>query len=185
LKNYFLAIFPPDECAAEIFKSRQKIEGPFDSLDIPVRWTLENHLHISILFFGNDLNFLQLFMIKRKIAKFHIEKPFEVSFSSPKIGISNRYHELIYLPVEQGAEELRELLLSISNQLHFTRDHSFIPHLTLGRVSKDLSDQEFRNIKHEVERNENSDANVNCVFKVEHLYLVESDLETYTILSAV
>ena len=46
----------------------------------------------------------------------------------------------------EGGEEMRKLYLELRNLLNLQDDGNFIPHLTLGRVSKELTDQEYANI---------------------------------------
>jgi 2'-5' RNA ligase len=181
LKSYFLVILIPKDCAKEMSLQVQSLNDIFVSQNIPVKWNKQEKYYISIIYFGRDLNFLQRFWLKRQLTKYALN-PFEMSFGKPKIGISNRYKELVYLPVEKGADELRGLLLTCSKHFKFKREHSFIPHLTLGRVSKDLSEQEYRNLHHEIETSKLN--KIVCSFITEKVYLVETDDESLDIIAS-
>jgi len=41
---------------------------------------------------------------------------------------------------------MREMLLDMRKALKLKDEGNFVPHLTLGRVSKDLSDEEYSNL---------------------------------------
>ncbi len=45
-----------------------------------------------------------------------------------------------------GGEEMRKLYLELRNLLNLQDEGNFIPHLTLGRVSKELTEQEYANL---------------------------------------
>jgi 2'-5' RNA ligase len=150
LKNYSIGIGLNGNEIPPIESQKQKLRELFVNLDIPVNWVSQERMAITVLSIGHDLNQIQNIYYKFKLRDFKYDK-FIISFGPPKIGMTSKYRELVYMPIEKGADELRELLLLIANKINFHRTHSFIPHLTLGRVSKDLSEQEFRNLKHEVE----------------------------------
>lgn len=62
------------------------------------------------------------------------------------MGSSRRFRELIFLEVLEGGEDMRKLCLVLRSLLGLKEDASLIPHLTLGRVNKDLTPQEYSNV---------------------------------------
>lgn len=173
-----MGVFPRDAIVNDLARIQDSLDGIFFSQDIPIKWTEQERLHVTILSLGSNLNPIVKLYNKYLVEQFVI-KPFGISFGRPKIGISNRYRELVYLPVENGADELRELLLSFAKHMHYKREHSFIPHITLGRVSKDLSEQEYRNIKHEIDGY--SKITLPSEFSTEDVRLIESDIDRFEI----
>lgn len=184
--NYSIGIVLDKE-QSQIIKSKQDtLVDLFNNQDIPVNWTEEDRLYISLLSLGSNLNIIQSFLYKLRLKNF-IYSSFPISVGLPKIGMTSKYKELIYLPIENGADPLRELLLKLALHLRFRRMHSFIPHITLGRVAKDLSEQEFRNLRYQVDRikvnfakdiDKHNDRNLIQEFK---LGLIVSDWEQFKI----
>lgn len=183
MKNYFIGIFPDENTKRRISMVARDFGGIFESQGIHVRWALPENFHISILFLGKDLNFVSKFIKKRSFQKYVNQKflPFPITLGDVKLGISNRYRELIFLSIENGADELRNSVLDLSAFMKTKRDQIFIPHMTLGRVSKDLSDEEYRNLISEIARF-NSEKNVSIEFTASKIEFIESDMISYRVI---
>lgn len=147
--RYFLGIFPDRESIKKIQVVKEGVQPVFDDFGIPVRWSKGDKYHLSVAFIGNDLPFYKTFFLKKRLKTFSFER-FSIRFSSVKLGISRKYKELLYLDILEGGEEMRKLFLSLTKLLSIKEEGNFIPHLTLGRVSKDLTDQEFLNISRDL-----------------------------------
>jgi len=149
MKNYFLGLFPDPEVSKRIAKTTIEIRKIFASQGINVKWVEPEKYHLSLLFIGHQISFLRKLIIKNRVNNYHFS-PFNIEISGFKAGISNRYRELVFMTIGQGADQLRELVTDLSMKTGVQRDQVFIPHITLGRVGKDLTDQEYSNILTEV-----------------------------------
>lgn len=149
--DFFLGSCPDKECIPQIKKVVGEIGHIFNDLNIPVRWADPQSYHIHILSLGKTMPFFRYHWIMYKLKSFTF-KPFKVVFGTVKLGTNKRYKELVYLDLKEGGDSMRELLLSIRKTLGIKDEASFIPHLVLGRVSKDLSNQEALNISKDIYR---------------------------------
>ena len=178
MKNYFLGIFPDIEVSKKIAKSAIEIRKIFASQGINVKWVEPEKYHLSLLFIGHEISFFRKLLIKNRVSKYSFD-PINIEISGYKAGISNRYRELIFLTIGQGADQLRELVTDLSNKTGVKRDQVFIPHITLGRVGKDLTDQEYSNILTEVKEITIPDP---IIWQAQTINFVVSDLDKYSLI---
>ncbi len=179
--NYFLGFFPDEKANYKIRKVVGEVGRIFKDFDIPVRWVKPETYHISIYLIGEKLNPISQFFLSRKIRKIEF-KPFEISFGKVRLGISRKYKELVYIDLSDGGEELRELLHRLRYELRGIDNSTFVPHLTIGRVSKDLSEEEYRNLVKDIQ-NISDDLNIPEIsFTVNEMYLVKSKDGDYSLL---
>jgi len=149
--NFFLGFCPDESANHKIRKMIGELGEIFDGLQIPVRWSDPASYHLYILTLGSNFSFLKLLWFKYKLKGFTV-RPFKVAFNTVHIGISRKYKELIYLDLKEGGEEMRNLLFELRKRLTIKDQGKFIPHLVLGRVSADLSNQEYTNISKDLYR---------------------------------
>lgn len=147
--NFFLGIFPDKETAGQINKVVSEVEKVFEGFDIPVRWSKPDKYHMTLIYLGEKLPFYKRLFFKYKLKNFSIKR-FKLRFNKVKLGISRKYKELIYMDLIEGGEEMRKLYLELRNLLNLQDEGNFIPHLTLGRVSKELTEQEYANLCREL-----------------------------------
>ncbi|HQC39430.1 MAG TPA: 2'-5' RNA ligase family protein [Candidatus Dojkabacteria bacterium] len=179
--SIFLGFFPDNKSNNEIASVAEDVKEIFDDLGIKVRWSNPCTYHSTLLFLGKSSFPLKVFIIKNKLKKFQFKK-FKVKFNSVKLGISRQYRELIFLDFLEGGEEMRVLYLELKKIIGDKGDINFIPHLTLGRVNKDLSAQESANIIKDL-TNVSKKMNVNEIaFEVSEIKLVESEDGKYSFL---
>ena len=138
--SFFLGIFPSKEVSNKIQSIIDEVESVFSGFDIPVRWSKSDNFHISIIHFGQKLPFYKKIYFKYRLNNFILRK-FNIKFNTVKLGITRRYKELIYLDLLEGGDEMRKLFLELEHVLKTINEGNFTPHLTLGRVSKDLTNQ--------------------------------------------
>lgn len=143
--SFFLGIFPDKATVDQIKKVVVEVGKVFDGFDIPVRWSKPDTYHMTLIYLGEKLPFYKRLFFKYKFKSFSLTR-FKVRFNKVKLGINRKYKELIYIDLLEGGEEMRKLYLELRTLLNLQDDSNFIPHLTLGRVSKDLTDQEYANI---------------------------------------
>jgi 2'-5' RNA ligase len=179
--SFFIGLFPDEDTVNDIRKVVGEVGKVFDGFNIPVRWTKPEKYHMTLIHLGNSLPFYKRLFFKYKLKTFSLKR-FKIKFNTVKLGISRKYKELIYLDVLEGGEEMRELFLELRNTLHLQDDSNFLPHLTLGRVSKELTDQEYSNICRDlgvVTKKLDIDK---IQFFVNELRLVKSDKKGYQVL---
>jgi 2'-5' RNA ligase len=170
--NHFLGFFPDEKANYKIRKVVGEVGRVFEDFDIPVRWVKPENFHISLYMVGSRVSFLRRFFLKRKLSKIKF-KPFEVSFGKVKLGISRKYRELIFLDIDKGGEEIRNLFWEISKSIESGDTSSFIPHLTIGRVSKELSEEEYRNLVKDIHNISKSLQIKDITFTVQEIYLIK------------
>ncbi len=177
--SYFLGFVPDRKTNYEIKKVLKEAEIIFNDLDIPVRWVKPNTYHITLYYLGEKYSYLNQVILKKKISKIELKK-INASFNSLKVGFLRNYKELIYLDLKEGGDQLRELLLEIRKNVGEKDSSIFMPHLTIGRVSKDLSKEEYRNICIEVARVSKQLKLEKIQFTLDTLYLIEGKDGAYT-----
>ncbi|MCB9789370.1 2'-5' RNA ligase family protein [Candidatus Nomurabacteria bacterium] len=175
--NYFLGVFPDKETCLKISKTLAEAGKVFDNQAVPVNYVDRNSYHITLLFFGPKFNLIQRQLLNLKLRYFK-RKSFKISVRQVRLGISRQNKELVFMPVFDGAEELRELVYDLSKKLGYRRDRKFIPHITLGRVRKDLSEEEYRNLSHSLDEL-NSSILKEIRFDVDAFHLVHSEKGSY------
>ena len=171
--SYFLGFVPDQESKSKIRRVLAEVSNIFNDFDIPVRWVKPNTFHITLYYLGEQLCFLKEFLLKRRISKIQFKK-IKVSFCTVKVGISRNYKELVYLDLEQGGEELRELLLQVREITGKQDTSMFVPHLTIGRISKDLTKEEYRNVANDIARVSKKLKLSDIHFTIDSMYLIES-----------
>jgi 2'-5' RNA ligase len=143
--SFFLGIFPDKESRNSIGDVSEEIKSVFEGFDIPVRWSNPDNYHLTMVHFGERFPFYKRLFLKYKIRKLEFKK-FVIKFNTVKLGLTRKYKELIYLDVLEGGDNMRTFLLELRSMLNIKNEGNFLPHLTIGRVSKELTDQEYSNI---------------------------------------
>jgi len=177
--SYFLAFVPDKESVNRIKSIVKEVDSLFSDFGIPVRWVKPDTYHITLYYLGENLPFFNQMLLKRKLKKIKFKK-FKISFKNIKVGISRSYKELVYLDLSKGGEELRELLSQVRREIGGKDTSLFIPHLTLGRISEDLSKEEYRNVSTDIAKLSKKLNLEDIEFTVDTLYLIHSKDGVYT-----
>lgn len=177
--SYFLGFLPDKESNYKIRKTLGEVSIIFDGFEIPVRWVKPHTYHITLYYLGERYPFYKQYLLKKKLTKIHFES-INISLNSVKVGISRNYKELIYIDLKDGGEQLRELLLEVRKAIGGKDSTMFVPHLTIGRISKDLSKEEYRNISLDVLRLSKELKLEDIHFTVNCMYLIESKNGVYS-----
>lgn len=179
--NYFLGFFTDEKSNYKIRKVVGEVGRVFDDFGIPVRWVKPETYHITLFYLGENLNPIKRFLLSRRLKKF-VFKPFSVKLNTVRLGISRNYKELVYLDLLEGGDTLRNLYLDIHKIVGTNDSSKFVPHLTIGRVSKDLTEEEQRNISKDLS-NICESLNIEDIsFNIYELCLVKSEDGNYSIL---
>jgi len=130
----FIAInFPPR--TKKEFVSYQKKWG-----DLPIRWTRENNLHLTLVFLGSvdDRDLPEVIERTNKAAENH--HPFSIDFNRIFLGPPGRTPRMFWLEGREN-QELSDLKADLAGELEalsFKEEkRSFRPHITLGRIKMD------------------------------------------------
>jgi len=133
-KKVFIAINLPEN----IKKRLKEFQEKFDYL--PVRWTKESSLHLTLVFVGFVTNdqMLEICRASREVAiKFD---PFYINFKRIIFGPPHKPPRMIWLEGEasQGLSvlksQLQEMLLEAETGFSNVENRPFKPHITLARI---------------------------------------------------
>lgn len=181
MTNYFLGFFPDEKGNHQIKKVVGEVGKVFAGQGINVRWVKPETFHVTLLFLGSNLNIFQRIILNRNIKNLIIPK-FKFNFRKAELGISKQYKELVYLSVNEGGENLRNLVFSLRKIVKSEDFPNKIHHLTLGRATKDLSAEEIRNIQSDLKNINESLQLENIWIESNNLWLVKSDDNGYQFL---
>jgi len=137
-RRIFIAIDMPSQIKKKILDFQKKW------FDLPVRWTKEANLHLTLVFIGyvDDERMLEICRLTKEIVKRH--NPFEISFKQICLGPNSKEHRMIWLKGEKSID-----LIKLKNDLENTLFNSyksrfnnleikvFSPHITLARIKRD------------------------------------------------
>lgn len=178
--NFFLGFFPDEKANYKIRKVVGEVGRIFKDFDIPVRWVKPETYHITLYTLGERHSIFHRLFLKHRFKKISF-KPFDISLGKVKLGISRKYRELVYIDVNEGGEQLRELLHQVRSTLKGTDSSTFVPHLAIGRVSKDLSEEEYRNLVKDIHNISNSLNIKDISFTVSEIFLIKSREGDYSV----
>jgi 2'-5' RNA ligase len=172
----FLGILPDENTKSQLSKVAAHVAAAFDTQQVPVSIIPASSLVVEVVPLNHNPNFLT----KKKVA-FRLRGykfiPITISISSVRLGISKKDRGKLVFVINSGAEELRESVLELSKSLNIKREKIFVPHLSLGRVGKDISNEEFQNLSHDLFQLSKNELTENIVFKADLLSLIYSGSE--------
>jgi len=143
--------------------------------DLPVRWTKEPSLHITLVFIGyvdND-EMLEICQLARQAVR--KSQPFEIKFKRICLGPPGRPARMIWIEGEEnpGLAKLKNnleeaLLNSVNSGFSRRENRPFRPHITLARIRQ----WEWRSLLNKPQ----IDQEVSLAFSVESIEVMESRL---------
>jgi len=143
---------------------------------IPIRWVTATNIHLTLKFLG-DVSLANLDMLTKMIqAEVSNHHQFEISVGGSGAFPNYRQPHVIWVGVEAPQE-----LIAVQNgieaataRLGYAREErAFSPHLTIGRVSRNATTQDVKEISRTLEKIKVGFLGATCVEQV-HLY--RSDL---------
>lgn len=171
--GFFLGFVPDKNSIQKISEVSDEIKEVFNGFGVDVRWVKPQGYHLTIVYLGEKINFFRKLYINFKLKKFKFNS-FDVKLGRVKLGISRKYKELIFMEVQEGGDNMRELCLELRKILRLSNDVDFVPHLTLGRVSKELSPQENSNIVRDLTFMSKNLEKISIRFRVENIYMLKT-----------
>jgi 2'-5' RNA ligase len=168
-RRIFLAINLPDQIKKKLLEFQR------EWADLPVRWTKESNLHITLVFIGyiDDEEMLEICRLTKEIVQKH--QSFEINLKRICLGPPHRPARMIWLEGEvnpalaQLRDDLEEVLFDSTRSGFSKRENrAFRPHITLARIR--LPEWRHLTTKPEI------DKEVSLVFPVETVEVMESHL---------
>jgi len=127
----FIAINLPEEAKKELLFYQEKWG------DLPVRWTKEANLHLTLIFLGYipDEALLSIFEAVKKVIKKY--QPLLINFQKIYLGPPDRTPRMFWVEGEKN-QELAILKNDLERELGELKGkeevRAFRPHITLGRI---------------------------------------------------
>ena len=149
----FIAIEVPGDIPQKLVQVSEKLQAEIHLL--PIRWGAVNSAHLTLKFLGDvsENNVEVLSKILEKEAALH--KPFDLSVGGLGVFPNLRKPRVLWVGVEAD-DELQSLQRRIEAETarigYAPEDHPFSAHITLGRVSRNASQQELRDISAAVQK---------------------------------
>lgn len=145
----FFAIDPGSECRRSIATFVDELRG----LTTRIRWVNEDKLHVTLAFLG-EVDEPQLPQLTesalRSVSRY---APFRVRVDGGGVFPDWRRPRVVWLALRDG-EDLQRLgndVVSMCAGLGFPSDHPFRAHLTIGRVTDRLPEQEREPVRAKLE----------------------------------
>jgi len=169
-KRVFIAVNLPERLKKQAKNFREK----FDYL--PVRWTKEESLHLTLVFIGyaSDEQILEICRTLKEVA---VEtEPFLIKFKKIILGPPNKTPRMIWVEGEANQalgelkNKLEERLLAENIGFGHRETRPLKPHITLARLKADR----WRNLETPPQIEEN----FNFEVPVQSIELMESDLKS-------
>jgi len=179
--NHFLGFFLDDNSKKSIIKNVEQVSKIFSAMDISVRWTEPSNYHIKLQNLSSKVGLIKKMCISKKVQDI-LKQPIELSLGDLKVGNSRSLEGLIYLEIDNGGNELRKLRYKLLQTLRMKDNAQFTPHIALGRINKDLSNQEYSNIIKDIHSILKNLKNTDVHFRVDSLDLVREEHGQYQIL---
>jgi 2'-5' RNA ligase len=144
---------------------------------VPLRWLPTRNIHLTIKFLGNvSMNNLE--MLKKAIlTEAGQHAAFEMSVGRFGAFPSMKRPRVLWIGVEasKSLQLAQAGIDNVTSRLGYPReDRPFSPHLTLARVSRNVSPQEIKAISQAIS---NYEVGFLGAFRVEEIHLYRSDLK--------
>lgn len=168
-KRIFIAINLPEKVKKRLKEFQEKYNY------LPVRWTKEPSLHLTLIFIGyvSDEQMLEVCRAAREVAvKF---EPFNINFRKIILGPPGKPPRMIWLEGEANKElsefknQLEEVLIGCDSGFSHRETRPFKPHITLARIKM----EQWRQLETKPVVEENFEAQV----PVASIEVMESDLK--------
>ena len=164
----FIAVNLPEKIKRKLAEYEDKW------LDLPVRWTKKENLHITLVFLGylNDQELLETINLAESVASEN--EPFSINLNKIVYGPPKKMPPRMVWTEGQESQELADLQNDLENSLFGGNEKKvkpFSPHITLGRMKT----WEFRKLNPEERPDINEQISFN--FEVNSIEVMESRLK--------
>ncbi len=128
-RRLFIAINLPENIKNKLIDYQRKWA------DLPVRWTLKNNLHITLVFIGyvSDDEMYEIINIVKEVARQH--NPFNINLKRIILGPPDKPARMFWVEGEKS-EESAKLKNDLEDSLLKGTRGAYRPHITLGRIKQ-------------------------------------------------
>ncbi len=180
--SLFLGIFPEKAIRNEIYKVSLEVMKLMEMQGIPVILVNPEEYNIELLPIKMSKGSIKWFIYQYKLKRFKFHS-FDIGVKKVKIGIQGRFKELITLEIDEGSNQLREIVYLLANKLGIKRMSIFNHAIKIARIKKDISKQEIHNLQ-TTTNYFNSKKSVNIKFQLSRIELLERKDKEITILKS-
>ena len=171
----FIAIELSTEIQQALEQVSNQLKGQLGR--VPVRWVPVKNIHLTLKFLG-DVSLANLEVLEGiLLAEAARCAPFEISISKLGAFPSTRRPRVIWVGVEAPAElgQFQRALDEATARLGYPpEERGFSPHLTLGRISRNASNDDVRRIGQSLE---GTNVGLLGAMQVQNVDLYRSDLQ--------
>jgi 2'-5' RNA ligase len=179
--NHFLGFFIDDRSKRSVIRYVEQVSKIFSTIGISVRWVEPSNYHIKLQNLSSRVGFIKKIYISKKVQDI-FKQPIELSLGDVRVGNSRNLRGLIYLEIDKGGNLLRELRYELLQSLRIKDNAQFIPNIALGRINKDLSNQEYSNVIRDIRNVSKNLKNTDVHFTVDSLDLIRREDRQFQIL---
>jgi len=164
-RRIFIAINLPEDVKRKLSEYKEKWP------ELPVRWTKQDNIHITLVFLGylTDEELLEICRITKEVASRHTS--FNINLTKVCYGPPKKMPPRMVWAVEEKSEEFASLKDDLDKSLTILEKRQFSPHITLGRIRK----WEWQRI--EPEERPEIDEEIDLSFSVDSIEIMESVLK--------
>jgi 2'-5' RNA ligase len=148
-------------------------------MNIQVRWVKPSNYHIKFQNLHGNVGPLKKLYISKKINTV-LKLPIQASIGNVRLGRDRNFKGLLYLELQQGGDELREMRYNMIKTLKIKDNVQYVPHIAIGRINKDLSKQEYSNILKDIDnvsRQRNEDKQNFSINQIDLVRIKDDDYE--------
>jgi 2'-5' RNA ligase len=179
--NHFLGFFIDDITRKYVVERVERISPIFSDMGINVRWIKPSHYNIKLQNLQETVGIIRQIYIVRKVKKV-FNSAISAKVGGIRLGTNRHLKDLLYFEIKKGGEELRELRYEMLNTLRIKDSTQFIPHIAVGRINKDLSQQETSNILRDIENISKETNEGSREFSIDEIDLVRVEKGNYEVL---
>jgi 2'-5' RNA ligase len=135
-RKIFVSINLPSRTKKRLIRATEKWQ------DLPVKWSKEENLHVTLLFLG-FVDDDSTYEVCEKVLKITpTEEIFDIEFDSIELGPTAVEPRMVWV-TGQASEELKNLVEKIEKELGIfvSSKKEFRPHITLGKIRKNKWDE--------------------------------------------
>ncbi len=173
-RRVFIAINLPEDVKKKLAEYQENWP------DLPIRWTKQDNIHITLVFLGYvaDEELVEVCKAVKEVGSRH--SSFSVNLFKICYGPTDKKPPRMVWAIGEKSEEFASLKEDLDKSLANSEKRQFSPHITLGRIRK----WEWQRI--EPEERPSVDEEINLSFSVDSIEIMESVLKRggpeYTIL---
>lgn len=130
-RKIYISINLPKQTRKRLIRAVEKWQ------DLPVKWTKEDNLHVTLLFLGFVDDDAAYDICEKVVFATQEEEIFDIEFDSLELGPNADDPRMIWVSGKSNAQ-LLSLVEKIEKELNIfvSAKKEFFPHITLGRIRK-------------------------------------------------